>query len=291
MKLGLGTVQFGLDYGVSNKKGKPELKEVIRILRLAKEAGIHVIDTAAVYGESENILGQGLSNSHSFKIVTKTPGFKNPTIHESDLDHLEKSFNLSSKRLNQKYLYGLLIHNSEDVFKPGGYKIVDRMTQLARNGSVQKIGVSVYTGDQIDHVLEIFRPDIIQLPINFLDQRLIESGHLVKLKKLGIEIHARSIFLQGLLLMENKENPFYSIMKDKWDAYQLFLKKNGLSRLQAALNFVLRRPELDCLVVGVCSAKELGEVLKAYHRIADVSLDMSEFSCQDEHLLDPSRWK
>lgn len=292
MKLGLGTVQFGMDYGMSNPQGKTPPAEVDRILRLAADNGVQVLDTAAVYGDSEVVLGKLLASDHDFRIVTKTPSFKTPTINAADVIHLRDTFYRSLENLRQRNVYGLLAHHADDLLVPGGERIFEGMRRLLEEGLVRKIGVSVYSGQQIDRILELYTPDIVQLPLNLLDQRLLESGHLEKLKSRGVEIHARSVFLQGLLLIEpDQVPPYFSPIGDKLECYARFLEVNKLSRLQATLAFAAKQRDVDVVLVGVTSAAELRDILSALDAVSGIDLDMSALKVADERMVNPSLWK
>lgn len=292
MKLGLGTVQFGMDYGMSNPRGKTPLAEVDRILRLAADNGIQVLDTAALYGDSEVVLGGLLPSSHDFRIVTKTPSFKTPTINAADVIHLRDTFYRSLENIRQRNVYGLLAHHADDLLVPGGERIFEGMRCLLEEGLVRKIGVSVYSGQQIDGILERYTPDIVQLPLNLFDQRLSDSGHLEKLKRRGVEIHARSVFLQGLLLAEPDRIPaYFSPISDKLECYARFLEANKLSRLQATLAFAAKQRDVDVVLAGVTSAAELRDIFSALDAVSGLDLDMSVLKVADERMVNPSLWK
>jgi aryl-alcohol dehydrogenase-like predicted oxidoreductase len=287
MKLGLGTVQFGMNYGISNKAGQPQLNEVREILALASAKKVRCLDTAALYGNSEEVLGETLPPTHSFEIVTKTG---------KDVTRLEEVFQKSLKNLKQKNVYGLLVHNADDLIAPGGELLYKKMQELKKYGLVKKIGVSVYNNAQIDKILSRGDIDIIQLPINLLDQRLIESGHLKKLKKAGVEIHARSVFLQGLLLMlpERLPKDFDSVRKHLID-FRASVEKIGLSVLQAALGFVLNLEEVDRVLVGVNTKREFEEILlaasKAQESLSGLKLIAPHAAWNDEKILNPALWR
>ncbi len=285
MKLGLGTVQFGLDYGITNPQGQVPPDEVGEILRLAAQAGIDLLDTAAQYGESESVLGQAIPSGAPFRIVTKTPSFNTAAITSVQVEAMETTLAQSLQRLNHAAVYGWLLHQVDDLFSDGGDRLLDALYGARDNGQVEKIGVSVYTGAQIDRVLQIFTPDIVQLPINLLDQRLIHSGHLARLKSLGVEIHARSLFLQGVLLNPS-EAPAW--MGDALDAYAAWLARETIPPLQAALSFAAGLPEIDVALVGVCSRAQLREILDAFQRIG--RYDFSRFACADERVVNPALW-
>lgn len=292
MKLGLGTVQFGMNYGMSNLRGRTPPAEVDHILRLAADNGVQILDTAAVYGDSEIVLGGLLAPDHDFRVITKTPSFKTSTIHAADAIYLRDTFRRSLENLRQENVYGLLVHHADDLLVPGGERVFTEMQRLLEEGLVRKIGVSVYSGQQIDSILEAYTPDIVQLPLNLFDQRLLESGHLEKLKCRGVEIHARSVFLQGLLLIEpDQVPPHFSPISDKLEYYVRFLEENKLTRLQATLAFAAKQRDVDVVLVGVTSAAELRDIFSALDAVSGIDLDMSALKVADERMVNPSLWK
>jgi aryl-alcohol dehydrogenase-like predicted oxidoreductase len=293
MKLGLGTAQFGMDYGISNKHGKILPQEVRKIIEVAKENDIDLIDTANLYSDSESVLGKSLPANHKFKIITKTPVFNVNNITAVQVERLRTSFNRSLEKLRQDYLYGLLIHNPDDLLTSCGTLLIEEMQNIRKQKLVEKIGISIYTNRQIDQVLNLFNPDIVQIPINIFDQRLLESGHLVKLKNMGIEIHARSVFLQGLLLMEPEDlQAYFSPIRERFIQYNRFLESNHLTKLQAALLFANQINEIDVVVVGVTSASELNDIIVATDIIKSFRyIDMSVLKVADENMINPSKWK
>ena len=208
MKIALGTAQFGLNYGVSNKQGKTSKKQVLSILKYAHENNINFLDTAANYGNSEEVVGE-VNLVKNWNIITKTISFQDDQITNRDTNKLKKYFNNSLKKLKKESIYGLLIHSCDDLFKPGGDKLFKEIENIRSSGCVEKIGVSVYNNNQIDRLLSEYDFDLVQLPISILDHRLIESGALEKIKDTGAEIHARSVFLQGILLMPLDVVPSY----------------------------------------------------------------------------------
>ena len=292
MELGLGTVQFGLDYGVSNRAGKPSLQEISEIFSRADELAYKIIDTAPSYGNSENVIGQCLPENHLFQIVTKTPHIGSSVITELDCDRVKSVFFKSLKSLIQQSLYGLLVHNVSDVLVEHGCSIMQILESFKKQGLVKKIGVSIYSCEQIEEVLKRYEIDLIQIPINLLDQRLVNSGILSVLKAKDIEIHARSIFLQGLLLMhENDLNPYFNSIKSSMLKYRKFLEHHELSPLAGALAFINNVREIDCGILGTCSVIELQEQYDALRRVKNLDINFSSFSCSDEKILNPSLWQ
>lgn len=292
MKLGLGTAQFGLDYGISNQRGQVPLHEVNRILACAEAAGIDLLDTACLYGDSEAVLGQALGSRSSFRIITKTPQFKTQKLGAAQAAALRAAFDASLQRLTRPSAYGLLVHHADDLLAAGSEALYEAMLLLRETGHVQKIGVSVYDGRQIDEILERYSPDIVQLPINALDQRLVKSGRLAALKARGIEVHARSVFLQGLLLMSAERLPgYFTPYRDHLQKYFRALEEIGLSPLQGALAFLDTVRDVDVAIVGVTSAAELQQVVEARRVPATPRDFFDSFGVTDERFINPACWQ
>ena len=283
MRLALGTVQFGLDYGVSNTAGRCPPDEVARILGMARRRGIDLLDTAPAYGAAETTLGALADDARPFRLVTKTT--------RPALGNVRAGMALSLQQLGRSAVYGLLVHDADELLGPAGFEIEREMRALRSEGRVSKIGVSVYTGSQIDDVLSRFEPDLIQLPINVLDQRLVRGGQLKRLKDRGVEIHARSIFLQGLLLMQPEKLPAHLVgATSVLTRYRAAAQGAGLSPLAAALAFAHGIAEIDYVVAGVCSVAEFEEVAAAADASRGAELPWSDFAVQEEALINPSLW-
>ena len=207
-KIGLGTAQWGLPYGVSNLSGQTSPDEVSKILKAASNLGISLLDTARNYGRAEDVLG--CNDLHDFRIITKLPALRSAqSFPDSVQKELDLWFAQSLISIGTESVEGLLVHNCEDLFSVSGPKVLGFLDSQKALGKCRYVGVSVYNVDQIKKLVEIFIPDIIQLPFSVLDQRLLQDGTLSHLKGLGIEIHARSVFLQGLMLMEIQDLPSY----------------------------------------------------------------------------------
>jgi len=278
-KLALGTVQFGSDYGVTNQRGQVAIEEVKNILDFAKDNGIGVLDTASNYGNSEKILGEiGIND---FQIITKT------TSSKDGVNGIIKGFNQSLEQLNRKTVDGLLIHNIEEVESKQFEFIFKELTELKQQGLINKIGFSTYTPEQVDFVLNNFDFDLIQVPFNVFDTRLLQGGQLQRLKNKGVEIHARSVFLQGILLDFDNLSDYFSTWKGQFNEYQIMTKERGLSLLEYALNFVLAFQEIDRVLVGVNSELQLKDILQAINK----RNDLSAYPINEIHLLNPSLWK
>ena len=277
-KIALGTVQFGLDYGITNHSGQVSIDEVKNILDYAKDKGIDTLDTAARYGNSEQVLGEvGVNN---YRIITKTTPLKN------GVDGVIKDFHQSLDNLNIGQVDGLLIHNIDDVKDKRFGDLFHKLNVLKEEGLINKIGFSTYTPDQVDFLLENFDFDLIQVPFNVFDTRLVEGGQLKALKKKNIEIHARSVFLQGVLLSFDSLSDYFSTWDAQFEQYQGLVREKELSLLEYALNFALNTQELDKILVGVDSVNQLTDIVNAFK--SDV--DLKAFKIDDINLLNPNLW-
>jgi aryl-alcohol dehydrogenase-like predicted oxidoreductase len=290
MKLGLGTVQFGTDYGVSNRLGQTTPEEVVKILDFASESGITYLDTAPAYGNSEVVLGASLSPNHAFRIVTKTSKITQPKINAADVQLVIDDFHESLCRLQQSSVYGLLVHHPDDLLNEGGDRLMAGLKLLKIQGFVKKIGVSVYDREQVERLLDKFSVDLIQVPLNIFDQRLLKNNFLSHLKGQGIEIHVRSVFLQGILLMAEAELPPYLAEFGGYlRRYHQVNEILGLSALQAATGFIHSLPEVDAVLVGVNNLRQLREIIESAKIVLDTKL-FRELSIEDETLINPSMW-
>ena len=289
-RLVLGTAQFGMDYGATNAAGQVTQNEAAAIVALATKAGVEVIDTAAGYGTSETVLGEILPGFSLLRVITKIPEIGGASISATDIAQARQTLLQSLARLRRDTLDAVLLHHGADILKPGGAQAVGLLQSLKRDGVAARIGVSVYDANDIDSILHVFTPDIVQLPVNLLDQRLIGSGHIARLKSKGVEIHARSIFLQGVLLAEPAKRPaHFQRFKEQFGPYDTFLSHSSLSRMQACLGFMAQHSGADRIVVGVTSAAELSEIIAAGDMVPAIP-PMRDLACDDPTVVDPRRW-
>lgn len=285
--LTLGTVQFGLQYGIANKVGQISLGEASNILQEAWKSGVRTLDTAVAYGESEQVLGQIGVNDWS--VISKLPPL--PTDVSLVQEWVDNTIASSLSRLKVNSLSGLLLHNSANLLEDKGEELYAALTRLKRQGVVKKIGISIYNAEDVDSYLSKYKLDIVQLPLNVFDRRLIRSGRIDQLTAIGIEIHVRSVFLQGLLLMEPKfRPPFFNqwaALLSKWDGWIL---QNQITRLEASLGFVGLVPGIGKIIVGVDSRAQLSEIIE--NSIGNRFLEIpDEISSEDPDLILPYNWK
>lgn len=292
MRLGLGTVQFGLDYGVSNRNGKAGYDTANKILKLAAENEMSTLDTAAMYGDAEKVIGNSMPENSVFNIISKTRVFSESELQGDVSKLIMSDFYASLERLGVPKLYGLLVHSVDNLLSSNGKKILEALERLKAEGLVKKIGVSVYSPQQVMAILEKYTPDIVQLPINIFDQRMHNSGALAALKERGVEVHARSVFLQGLLLMDKNEiDSYFGKFMDSISSLHDFIENKTLNKLDACLAFARGLDGyIDAVIVGATSVNELEQIIRAWQNTADISEDFSKFAIGDESLVNPSNW-
>ncbi|HEU0162102.1 MAG TPA: aldo/keto reductase [Rhizomicrobium sp.] len=273
-RLGLGTVQFGQAYGVSNRRGQVTPDDARAILARATRGGVMLLDTAANYGEAEDVLAA--LDTTSFRIVTKT-------IHaRHGVDAVVARARQSAQALKADTL---LVHAAADLQEAA---LWPALQALKAEGVFRRIGISTYVADDPATLADRFRPDVMQIPFNLLDQRLLQDGTLARLRDRGVEVHARSIFLQGLLFLETLP-PKLQAAAPRLAAIKAQIAQAGSTPLAAALGFVLSRPEIAIALVGVTSPDELGEILAAANAPLP-ALDWDALALDDETVLTPSLW-
>jgi len=288
MKLGLGTVQWGMNYGVANRQGKTSSAAVKEILIAAKQCNVLVLDTASLYGDAEETLGQ--HNLNSFRIVTKTPKFSVEQIEKHHCENIKQVFMESLSKLGVKKIYALLGHHVDDFLVPNGFKLWGTMLDLKRSDMVEKIGVSVYNSQQVEAVLENYQPDIMQIPISVLDQRMLIDGTLQRLQERGIEVHVRSVFMQGLLLMPDEKIPsYFDPIRGLLSKWRAAAQAQDMSLSQAALSFVRDLAYVDTVLIGI---EDVDQFLTCYREfINPAQFDATGLACDDLDFINPANWK
>ena len=279
MRLALGTVQFGLDYGISNHDGQVSDEELDAIIALARQAGIDTLDTAQAYGNAEQRLGQ--RDITDFTLIDKlAPGLP--------LSDVKAALNNSLHWLGRKRLDGLLLHRSQDT-SPALFEL---LTDLQQQGAIGKLGISVYSPEELDTWSAAGYPlELVQLPANLLDQRFLRTGWLDKLVDMGCEIHVRSLFLQGLLLMQPAQRPDYfqrfATALERFDHWH-----PSVAPLGRALSIMTALPQVSRFVVGVCHAQELAAIVAAsqvQHECYEA--DIAHLASMEQELINPGLWR
>jgi aryl-alcohol dehydrogenase-like predicted oxidoreductase len=286
MQLALGTVQFGIDYGIANIKGKVNSSAISTILQKACENGVDTLDTAMSYGESEKHLG--IANVKDWSIVTKLPKIPGEcnNINSWILSQVDKSLS----RLKVKRISALLLHQADQLLEPYGLEIWETLKDLEQKNIVGKIGFSAYDCNQLDRLWDSFQPNIIQIPYNLLDQRFMTSGWMKKMNDAEVEIHVRSIFLQGLLLMNKSDRPEkFNHWNNLWEVLDEWLLENNITALDAAISFVMDNPYIHKIIVGVDNLQQLEEILTSFSHKKNINPPKS-LNTSDVRLINPSQW-
>lgn len=283
-KIGIGTAQFGLDYGVANYSGQVSIAEAKSILNLATQNYITLLDTAIAYGNSENILGQAIVND--FQIITKLPEAAMDVMGNLKIWCLLE-ITESLKRLGVKQLDGVLFHQPLQLLEDYGDDLYRSLQTLKRSGLVKKIGISVYEPSDLEKLNGKYNFDLVQLPFNILDNRWY--CWLDELEHKGVEVHVRSIFLQGLLLMplEQRSSKFgrWRSLLESWDNW---LKLNKITPVEACLRYALSFPQISKVIVGVDSKNQLVEILDA--SVGVLPKVTQEIQTCDVNILNPANW-
>lgn len=285
-RIAIGAVQFGLPYGIANNSHeKTSLNEASNILNYAKSIGINSIDTAISYGESESSLG--IFGVSSYKVITKLPAIPN-NCH--NVKHwVDCQLKESLLRLKLSRVYALLLHSPNDLDSSKGHELWSALQSLQQKKTVQKIGYSVYKPEDLDRFYREFPPELVQAPYNIFDQRLASSGWLERLSNAKTEIHVRSVFLQGLLLMPSHERPSkFDRWQSVFEKFDLWLKDNDISALQASICFAIQDPRITKVIIGVDNLLQLKEIVS--NMAVNKKIFPDELSIKDIDLIDPSRW-
>ena len=291
-ELCLGTAQFGLAYGITNAAGQVPEGAVAPLLLKAQEAGIRWLDTAQAYGNAEEVLGRQLPAAHGFCLISKLQAQPQPEFSAQDADDWEHAFRVSCQRLGVCGLDALLLHAPADLSKPGGQHLEAWLLSLRERGLVHRLGVSIYESEDLDGVNPELL-DLVQLPLSLFDQRLLQNGTLARLRAGGTAIHARSLYLQGLLLRSAAQWPHWvssEVRRHKEELDALADKKN-CRVIDLALGFARDQADLEAVVLGVCSANELEALLQSWSSISPwEKSEWRTWALNCPNILDPRRW-
>lgn len=281
-KIILGTANFGMNYGINNSKGQLEEREVFRLLDIAWYAGIRMLDTAPGYGATEEVIGRYIKNSpeKTWRLISK--------CHPSMSD-VEKQIENTRKKTG--ITPGVVLVHSGGVHEARHH--FQTLVRLKKEGVVPKIGISIYQPDDMRNVLAMGQPDIIQVPLSILDTRLYRSGFLYQLKSMGIEVHARSVFLQGLLSFSKaKINDKFPQVSTCFERLTEVAKKQGLSLATYSLAWVNSLNSVDKIVIGVDTGVDLMSNV-AQVKAGSKTIEFDEalaLKFDDELVLNPNYW-
>lgn len=275
MRLILGTAQLGLNYGIANDSGIPKAKDIDELFMICNENGINYCDTAYAYGASHKLV-----KSRGIKIITKL-SLGDPLRTRSELEELKSEF-------EGEVLDTVLVHNPNSLFD---YPRHWEELQYCKQNKQFKIGVSIYTPQEAYQLLNLnIIPDVIQIPYNIFDKKF--DVLLPELKNLGIEVHARSLFLQGLLFLKPSEIPKkIELLANPIKAFIEFCNNDPSEKIKNALHFVLHNQWIDKLIVGVEKPNQLLELIDCYNSYyGTINPFNYEFDDAQKNLLNPINW-
>lgn len=286
----IGTSNFGLKYGINNKKVSYSIAK--KMLLAAKKEKVKFIDTAFSYGNSEKIIGKILNKKkNNFKIFSKL----DPIKIEKNFDvqkWFDNSLSKTLKNLRQKSIYGMYIHDENQLLGREGKQIFKLLQNAKKIGLIKNIGISIYNKKNLNKLLKNFKFDMIQVPINIIDQRLISTNTLKKIKLKKIKIFARSIFLKKVLLLDSAQRPkFFNQWNSIFNYYDRFIKDNNLKRIDACVSFVKNIKEIDGIIFGISSLNQLNEIFKSFSKNIEIKFSIKENNkLKFEKLVNPSLW-
>lgn len=286
-RLGLGTVQFGQKYGIANKRGKVSEKEVWKILQYAESVGINCLDTAFSYGDSELVLGKYLRNhTDVFQVVSKLP-----EISRFRKGMAKEFLKATLKRLHLKKLHGYLIHKFEDFLK--NEALWDEVADLRKQGLIERAGFSLYLPKELEILLKKdIDFDLVQVPYSVFDRRF--EKYFPRLKEKNIEIHARSVFLQGLAFLALDRLPeALQAVRPQLESLRELAKERGISVEALGLNFVLLNPDINKVIIGVDGLTQLKNNVMSMDSMNDIRKiygQLNKVRIEHENFLLPYKW-
>jgi aryl-alcohol dehydrogenase-like predicted oxidoreductase len=284
-KIAIGTANFGMQYGVANSQGKLSKNSVAEILGLAKSLGVTCLDTANAYGESQKVLGE--FGVRDWRVVSKISSI--PRDCEDVRSFVRAEIDLILTSLNLSEFDTVLVHNPKDLMGNVSEIVYEELQKAKSRGQVEKIGVSIYDPSDLESITSRFQLDVVQAPINVFDSRLQESGWLDRLVSMGVEVHARSVFLQGVLLSAiAQSNDFFKPWKTTFERWNRFAESSGTSAMMNCIKHVNSYDKVTFAVVGVDSAQNLSEVFDAFSARPQ-RINEDNFGV-DSQLINPARW-
>ena len=283
--IAIGTANFGKQYGIANAYGRLSKKSVEEILGLAKSLGVTCLDTANDYGESQKVLGE--IDVRDWRIVSKISSIPPGCIDIPAYVRTQILLILDSLKVSE--FDTVLVHNAKYLMGGFGDQVFEEIQKAQSKGQVRKIGLSIYDPNDLELITSRFNLDLVQAPINVFDNRLQDSGWLDRLVSTGTEVHARSVFLQGVLLSaEAQNNAFFKPWKSSFEKWNSFCEATRNTPLTNCIKHVNSYDRVSHVVVGIDSAQNLSEVFDAFsepaHRVAEIDFGI------DPDLINPVSW-
>ena len=279
----LGGAQLGLPYGILNGGETLSREEVARILDTAVDHGIDSIDTAIAYGQSESIIGE--TSQNRFNIISKLPPLPVDISNVSEWVHSQVQGSLS--RLKCTSLEALLLHRPQDLTGAQGAELYAAIGSLMAEKMIHRFGVSIYSPDDLEGIIGTFDIQVVQAPLNVFDRRIL--GVTNQLSALNIEVHVRSVFLQGVLIANPINRPQrFEPWSEHFALFDEWVRSSGVSAMACCMGFALQQPGIAKLVIGTTSAESLDEIMNS---IPNSVLEVpTHLQSSVEQLIDPRIW-
>ena len=287
-KIILGTVQFGLDYGINNSSGKPSFESITAILNTSHQNGIVMLDTAEAYGNAHEVIGNYHRQSENrFQIITKFSSKRDdlPT-------NIEDRIALHLDEMHVSYLYAYMFHSFGD-FENYFSRHSKGLDNLKKKGIIHKIGVSVYTNEELNKLLNYSEVELVQLPFNLLDNNHQRGLLLKRAKERNMEVHTRSAFLQGLFFIPPNELPGKLLpLKPYLETIRFEVSKRNMTINDLALNYNLQQALIDKVLIGVDNVEQLQQNLTSMSEEIDTDLMalIDSIEVKELNLLNPVNW-
>ncbi|MDP4013842.1 MAG: aldo/keto reductase [Candidatus Nanopelagicales bacterium] len=289
-RLVLGTAQFGLDYGISNAQGRVSEADAAIVLNRGVELGVRWVDTAAEYGGAESALRAPLSRHCELQVISKLAPLSSLRPLGGDvIAAVHAGIRQSVARLGRQPIDVLLVHRAADLWSSDADAIAEALDGARELGLVRRIGFSAYDREEIDRAVQAFRPEVVQVPASVYDQTLTQ-GPIQELAAEGVEVHARSVYLQGLILLEpDRLSGMFRPLAAHQDRFHSNCRAAGMTPQQACVAFALQVPGIARIVVGTTTASEVEQACGAAEGGAG-SVDWMSFGINDTRIRDPRRW-
>jgi hypothetical protein len=279
----LGGAQLGLPYGILNGGETLSREEVARILDTAVDRGIDSIDTAIAYGQSESIIGE--TSQYRFNIISKLPPLPVDISNVSEWVHSQVQGSLS--RLKCTSLDALLLHRPQDLTGAQGVELYAAIESLMAEKMIHRFGVSIYSPDDLEGIIDTFEIHVVQAPLNVFDRRIL--GVTDQLSALDIEVHVRSVFLQGVLIASPQDRPHrFEPWSEHFALFDEWVRSSGVSAMACCMGFALQQPGIAKLVIGTTSAESLDEIMNSTPN--SVLKVPTHLQSSVEQLIDPRFW-
>ncbi len=287
-EIGIGAAHFGFSYGVLDKFPALNQKQVSKILEKAMDKGVTIIDTAQSYGDSEKLIGNALGSSHNLRIVSKLKPLTPAALNKKHKQKLSADLDQSLINLRTEQLHGFLIHDTNDIRRSDIDQLIEFLLEEQSDGKIKNIGVSIYEESDLARI-DSSVINIVQIPFNILDRQLAATEKIVKLHKSGASIHARSIYLQGLLLQPPHLLPSWATrLSLPIKTIHKICEKNFVTPQNAAISYAATEPIIDVAFIGVAHSDQLSNIegpIDCQYRN-----ELEALPIVDRRLVDPRLW-